>query len=319
MHAPEETIVSQEYDLNVELLDINGNPLPGSQIFFYLNDSKLGIAETDHKGIASITFEPEVKGNHLLKAEYSGADNFSSSIVEATINVKAIESKLLFSPPKFALEGTGLRPTANLREPNELGVPYADLKVEIVLNGRVIESKIYKTDTNGQAVVEVPTKLPGTVSLKIIYDGGNKYEAIQGQYTIVIISRLLILLMILSAAILISFVTLLRLGMIQRLGDMFGAGTQRFGKPKDADYKTCPSCGEAIPTQSKFCDKCGTKEGEGLQEDHDNSSLLDKKVFKYLSDKDGEISIAQAEKDLEITKKQLLESVERLRQAGKLE
>ena len=119
-----------------------------------------------------------MKGNYLLKAEYGGGNNFTSSIVEATIKVKAIESKLLFSPPKFALEGTGLRPTANLREPNEQGVPYADLKVEIILNGRVIESKIYKTDPNGQAVVDVPTKLPGTVSLKIIYDGGNKYEVI---------------------------------------------------------------------------------------------------------------------------------------------
>ncbi len=304
--------------MTAELLDGNGNPLSKSLILFYLNDEKIGVTETDHNGIAKIVVIPEKKGANRIKAEYEGSGSLEPSIIETMINVKALKSQLLFSPPRYALEGFGVRPPVLLQDSNGEEISHAKIKIEVISNGEVIESKTLETDEMGKAFVDVTTRFPGTLTLKILFDGGRKYEAIQGEYRVGIVSRMLVLLMLVSAAAVAILVTFFKLGWIQRFSSKISDAGRSYGMMEEIEgYGTCVSCGTAIPSSSKFCDRCGA-----IQDERQTDSIrldIDEEVFNYIVGKGGEISVSQAAKDLGITKKQLMEAVDRLKGAGRLE
>lgn len=321
-YAPSEMVVDQGYRVWAELSEAGGAPMEKCLVVFYLDELKLGAVETNSTGFAEIIFKPEVKGSHVLKAEYMGDENYTPSGAELEISVKPLETHLTTSSPTVMFEGGVLRSIAYLRDSSGRGVSHASLRVEVVLNGKVVEQRVFETNEEGRADVEVPMRFPGTASVNVVYGGDEKRDAAQARFEVWVISRMLILLLAVAGVAVAGALIALKWGWVQRLKLSWGEGP---GQEDAFQYKTCTSCGETIPSSSRFCDRCGARqEGQASSVVYEASqpvedSTLDDKVFNYIVEKGGEISISKAEKDLGITRRQLLDAVDRLRRAGKLE
>jgi hypothetical protein len=322
-YAPREMVVDQSYQVWARLYRGSEAPMETRLIAFYLDGLKLGDVETNSTGFAVIVFKPDVKGSHVLKAEYSGDENHRPSKAELEVSVKPLQTQLTASSPNVVFEGGMLRSRAYLRDSSGRGVPHAPLRVEIVLNGKVVEQRVFETDKEGQVNVEVPLRFPGAISVNVVYGGDEKRDPVQTQFEVLVISRILILLLAVAVVAVAGVLTTLKWGWVQRLKLGWGEVQDQGDVSR---YKTCASCGEMIPRSSRFCDRCGVQQDEGQAPSLSYGApqpiedlTLDEKVFKYIVEKGGEISISKAEKDLGVTRRQLLDAVDRLRQAGKLE
>ena len=75
----------------------------------------------------------------------------------------------------------------------------------------------------------------------------------------------------------------------------------------------CPSCGGKFATLTE-----GSHEAAGRE--HSAADVnLDERVYNYILDREGAISWSQASMDLKVPVEMLESSVQRLKQAGKLE
>ena len=105
---------------------------------------------------------------------------------------------------------------------------------------------------------------------------------------------------------------------------------QRCGGKLDAPpspKKYCAYCGSIVPYRAAYCPSCGGRfvtfaggspELTGLEHDAAGVSL-DERVYNYILDREGAISWSQASVDLKVPVEVLKDSVQRLKQAGKLE
>jgi hypothetical protein len=91
--------------------------------------------------------------------------------------------------------------------------------------------------------------------------------------------------------------------------------------------KYCVYCGSIAPYRAAYCPSCGGRfvtfargspEATGLGPDAAGVSL-DERVYKYILVREGAISWSQASADLKVPVEVLKDSVQRLKQAGKLE
>ena len=105
---------------------------------------------------------------------------------------------------------------------------------------------------------------------------------------------------------------------------------QRCGGKLDAPpspKKYCVHCGSIVPYRAAYCPSCGgefvtfaggSPEAAGLG--HGAADVnLDERVYNYILDREGAISWSQASADLKVPVEVLKDSVQRLKQAGKLE
>ena len=104
---------------------------------------------------------------------------------------------------------------------------------------------------------------------------------------------------------------------------------QRCGGKLDAPpspKKYCIYCGSIVPYRAAYCPSCGAKfltfagspEATGLG--HDAAGVnLDERVYNYILDREGAISWSQASADLKVPVEALKDSVQRLKQSGKIE
>jgi hypothetical protein len=132
---------------------------------------------------------------------------------------------------------------------------------------------------------------------------------------------LLILLALIIAAVLAAFAALML-----RLKGGFGPGRGRMGRgiapPAPATaipsppepLRPCPRCGASIPIGAKYCDKCGERV-EGARAPRD----IDEDVYRYLAERGGSISWAEASEDLGLPIDVIKASIERLKKSGRIE
>lgn len=127
---------------------------------------------------------------------------------------------------------------------------------------------------------------------------------------------LLVLLALLIAALLAAFAILL-LRLRGRTGLGRGPGirveTPAAAIPQPVALKSCPRCGAGIPIEAKYCDKCGEML-EGARAPRD----VDEDVYRYLAEKGGSISWAEASEDLGLPIDVIKASIERLKKAGRI-
>ncbi|MEM2902044.1 MAG: hypothetical protein QXO32_04870 [Candidatus Bathyarchaeia archaeon] len=323
LYAPPEMFVNEGYRLLAKLSEGGAMPMETRLITFYLDGSKLDVVETNGTGFAELVFKPEVKGSHILRAEYGGDENYRGSKAEIETIVRAIETRVTVSSSSVIFEGSMLRTTAYLLDSSGQGIPHASLRMEVVLNGKVVEQRIFETDKDGRVDVKIPFHHPGQMLVNVIYGGDEKRDPAQAQFKVLVISRIFVLLLALAGAAVAGVLIALKWGWVQRLKLGWGEESALGGAFR---YKPCTSCGEMIPSTSRFCDRCGVQQDEGQRlglgyeaPQTVEGPTLDEKVFKYIAERGGEISISKAEKDLGVTRSQLLDAVDRLRRAGKLE
>lgn len=74
--------------LTARLEDINGNPVAGRTIDFYVDGSYVGSGVTGSDGVASVTVDVAA-GVHTFEARFSGDDVYDPSSANVTYNVEA--------------------------------------------------------------------------------------------------------------------------------------------------------------------------------------------------------------------------------------
>ncbi len=127
---------------------------------------------------------------------------------------------------------------------------------------------------------------------------------------------LVVILAILIAALLALFsVLLLRLkrGVGPRRGPGIRGETPVAMVPPPEALKSCPRCGAMIPIGAKYCDRCGEMV-EGVRAPRD----VDEEVYRYLAEKGGRISWAEASEDLGLPIDAIKASIERLKGSGRI-
>ena len=70
----------------------------------------------------------------------------------------------------------------------------------------------------------------------------------------------------------------------------------------------CPNCSQPIPDDSVFCVRCGQSV------DSDHAEKVERMVFDYISSRNGEVSMSQMCKDLQLSEQDLLGAIERLKE-----
>jgi len=78
--------------LTAVLKDVNGNPLAGKTIYFYVstdgtNYTQFSSATTDSSGVATATYQAPSAGTYYFKAEFKGDATYSSAVAYATVEV----------------------------------------------------------------------------------------------------------------------------------------------------------------------------------------------------------------------------------------
>jgi len=76
----------------------------------------------------------------------------------------------------------------------------------------------------------------------------------------------------------------------------------------------CSACGEAIPWDAYFCDRCGAK----VEEVDEGMDPFDRKVYDYILAHEGTISFKRAAEDLGATVDEVQGAADRLKRSGRL-
>jgi len=80
----------------------------------------------------------------------------------------------------------------------------------------------------------------------------------------------------------------------------------------------CQKCGAKISSSAEYCQKCGAAQTPRRIAPTIDVEALDKRVFDYIVERDGEISLTQASKKLGVSVDEIRRSTERLKKKGLL-
>jgi predicted amidophosphoribosyltransferase len=86
----------------------------------------------------------------------------------------------------------------------------------------------------------------------------------------------------------------------------------------------CPKCGALTPRNAASCVHCGTVFGQRVETPvlratpHPRISAYDEVVYRYVVERNGEISLSKASTDLHMTIRELEASIRRLEDSGKI-
>ncbi|MEM2895975.1 MAG: hypothetical protein QXG01_00100 [Candidatus Bathyarchaeia archaeon] len=331
-NLPSSFSVDEPAAISVILKDERGTPIPDQEIKLYLNVSSPLVYKTDLSGKALISLTLREKGNHSFLIVYEGNENFLGARYEKSIVVNPIQTKLTLSLPWFPFKGSQAKLSAFLKDEKNNPIPNAIVKFFVDEgDGKAKELGRSKTDTKGVASVNYEPSKDGAIKVFAVYEGNQKYGESKTMSSLNVINMVLIL-GIVSATTLSVIGTFLFLK-FERGIDLISEIKKRFQKSRflqqppvikrvDAieparealsyEIKNCIHCGSIIPKNANFCDRCGKKQ------DIEDFQKLDEKVYGYIVEHEGTISLSKACADLGIRLEELRESIERLKKTGKL-
>lgn len=331
-NIPISVSVDEPISIPVVLRDERGKPIANQEIKLYLNASSPLSNKTDLNGKALINLILKKKGNYSLSIVYEGNKNFLGVYYEKFIIANPIQTKLTLSFPLFSLKGSRITLSAFLKDEKNNPIPNAIIKFFVVESDKKTKelgSSI--TDSKGSAYIDYEPLKDGSIEVFAVYEGDQKYGESKAISSLNVIDIILIL--GIFSAITASIVGTFLFLKFKKGIDIISEIKKKFQKnrflqkspvikrvsmiepPSEAlvyDIKNCIYCGSVIPKSANFCDKCGRKQDvEKLQQ-------LDEKVYNYILEHKGTISLSKACTDLGIKLEELKESIERLKKAGKL-
>ncbi|KZX17545.1 bacterial Ig-like domain protein [Methanobrevibacter cuticularis] len=84
------TVVGEAVDLIATLTDMNGNPLAGRNVTFFVNGKNVGEAVTDINGIARLSYTPSKAGKFTISAAFMGDSDYLNSTSEDNLTVSVV-------------------------------------------------------------------------------------------------------------------------------------------------------------------------------------------------------------------------------------
>ncbi len=143
--------------------------IPGLKVeYFYVadgKDSSLGTAVTDRNGMALLSIKaaglkPDAEGKLHFKAVFAGNKSFESDTEELAIK----RAGIILTPVKEDSLLTLQLKLVDLSSGKEVPVPDADLGVYVKRLFNPLKLGEGKTDSSGEASVEIPAAIPGDAS-----------------------------------------------------------------------------------------------------------------------------------------------------------
>jgi len=135
--------------LVARLIDVNGNPIPGREIDFWVGNTQIGSATTDDNGYASITYNTTKDTTFMVSFSGDGVYDGSRAIVEWNAPWFTTSVSLSVVP-----SGSGLTLTARLTDTN--GNPLSGKTIKFgfwTQTGSYFDAGSVTTDNNGYATI----------------------------------------------------------------------------------------------------------------------------------------------------------------------
>ena len=155
-----------------KLLDNNGKPIAGRQVFIGFNGVKYNRT-TNETGEAQLQINLKYANHYTFAIAFLGDDCYSGSFNVALISVTEQTPVLTTSPKTYKSSAKTKVLTATLKSSRESALP--GKKVTFTING-----KVYSANTNedGIATVKVSLSKKGTYSFTVQFGGDSTYKKI---------------------------------------------------------------------------------------------------------------------------------------------
>jgi hypothetical protein len=90
------------------------------------------------------------------------------------------------------------------------------------------------------------------------------------------------------------------------------------GPPIPAYWVTCHKCRARLSSSAEYCQSCGTAQVRAQAVAEPGLETVDERVYNYIVERGGEISLSRASRDLGLSVDDLRHSTERLKKKGRL-
>ena len=309
------------------LVDSHGRPLSSQNIEFWVDSEKALEASSDAQGVARAKLDVRRKGEHEIQARYGGSGVYIGANASAKVVIPGLKASIKSLLPSSVFKGSSFVGTFELRDEKNRPIPNAEITLAVA-GGREGDERILVTDQSGVAKGEFVGRSSGAFQVRVLYAGDETYEKAEAVASVTVLDQTVIVLIVamISVALLTAFAvvelkTKKVSHLFQRLGGLaprreeIPAAQVQIKPPPVVLSKRCLSCGTEMPEASKFCDICGASQ----EQKPPVEEAADERVYRYVMERGGTISLSQAASDLGISKEELKEAISRLRSAGRLE
>ena len=325
LSLPGSTVVGRTVNITIHLKDELDNPVMGQVVEFFADSEKVGSSITDSNGMASTLYVPGKKGTVQFGIKYEGGGNFVGTEWTGTLSVEAIQTTLTLFVQGFALQGDDIVMKARIRDTAGTPIRDATLNFTVVAGGSRIDQAVM-TDSEGSASVPFKVITTGTISVDVVYAGDMRYEGNRATASMTVFHPLFVG-GVVAAVVIACLLGVLGFIMFRLKRNPFAHMRERIAKPQPEMLQRkpvpqeivpealgqCPNCSYPMSETETFCQKCGAQ-----REPTTTGQSLDDKVYSYIVEHSGVISLKQAAGDLGITPQELKEVTERLKQQGRL-
>ncbi len=337
LSVPYNLRVGEEATAYVRLVDEVDSPIRDAEILLYCRENLISKSITNSTGEAEIPFTVTSKGDVDIKAVYSGDLNHREVEKTGQLKATALQAHITIQAPSQVWKGD--RVTYLIRLTDELGKPIPEALVEVeVFSKDALAAKFsVKTDGDGIAEGSFNSNFGGGLKISARYTGDEQYASVESSSTLTVLeASILALVVIPMAGALAAIIAAIymRRGAFSNLQRTLSRGARRLSP---INTKRCTSCGGTVPVEAAYCDLCGaqqqvtppsretptstaitTSPPESVSPE-DVHHELDERVFSYIDQHGGEISIAKAVGELGTSREDLLAAIDRLRKSGRLE
>ncbi|WP_455367711.1 hypothetical protein [[Eubacterium] cellulosolvens] len=316
--------VDEPLSISAKLVDSLGEPIPDAVIEFWIDSQKIMDKHSDTNGAATAHFTLKGKGEHTILVLFNGSGSYEQVSYSTEVVLQGIKTTLSYSTPSLILKGSTFTLSLELKDEKGQPIPNADLKIRMI-DSKNSEERDLITNQNGKAQDEFISRSSGRVEIVASYDGSEKFEKSDTRIVITILDQAVLALIfsicLIPVAAVLTFIEL-KTKRFSNFFSRFGEGINRVlderghvKQPPVVLSRRCLNCNAEIPESSKFCDICGaTQEDQSRPEEN-----VDEKVYRYIVERGGTISLSQASVDLNLSSQKVKESIDRLRTQGRLE
>ncbi len=316
--------VDEPLSVSAKLKDSLGKPIPNAIIEFWIDSKKIMEEQSDSNGVATAQFTLKQKGEHTISVLFNGTGAYEPVAYSTEVALQGIKTTLSYSTPTLILKGSTFTLSLELKDEKGQPIPNAPLKIRMIDSSNSEERGLI-TNQNGKAQDEFMSRSSGRVEIVASYDGSEEFEKCDTRIVITILDQAVLALIfsicLIPVAAVLTFIEL----KTKRFSNFFsrvGEGIHRI--PDEGAYvkqppviltRRCLNCNAEIPESSKFCDICGSTQQDQPRPEEN----VDEKVYRYIVERGGTISLSQASVDLNLPSQKVKESIDRLRTQGRLE
>ncbi len=313
IEMPNSTIAKETSSFRAIIKDEDGVALSDKLIWLYIDGFNISNSTTDDRGIAFVIYTFQKSGNFSINAAFKGEKNYLGSESNVwTINVDLMPTFMSLDMESAITKGNPINIRVRLWDKYGTGIEKG--KINFYFNDEMLKSSL--TNKDGFSSINFTSDSSGIIDENTIiaeYEGDETYQnnTIRKKFTVIDI-RMLIAIMIL----IIVGATVALIILIMKYKKRAKLPSEK--PSKVVDNIKCINCGKEISASETYCPFCGHKKETAPEEIIPIMEPIDEKVYDYMVKNEGTISWEKASKELNISKEQLIKSVDKLKKAGKI-